>query len=100
MNAAPVPSIWRTAAPYGFMLAATVVAFLIVRNYGEGLARTDGVAGRPENASQLRRDQPESAKPQATANDLLHVLVVLLAVIVTGRLLGAVLGRLGQPPVM
>jgi Kef-type K+ transport system membrane component KefB len=70
------------------MILGGVAVFLLVRSYGEMMTA------------------PASATPGATAvaavtsNALLHVLLALTAVIITGRLLGRLLRSVGQPPVI
>jgi Kef-type K+ transport system membrane component KefB len=70
------------------MLVGAVVLFLLIDVCGQGLvapgaAVTGGAA-------------PAAGKPDA----LVHVLVALLAVLVTGRLLGRAFRLIGQPPVI
>jgi Kef-type K+ transport system membrane component KefB len=85
-----VPSAARTAVAYGVMIAATAAAFAWIRARGGELAapppagpvRFGAVAGIPQVAI------------------LLHVLLALVAVIVTARLLGALFQVLRQPPVI
>jgi Kef-type K+ transport system membrane component KefB len=73
------------------MLLAAAAFFLLIRSYGETLtAPPPGAAiGRAANA--------EAAGP---ANVLFHVLLVLAVVAVAGRLLGRLLARIRQPPVI
>lgn len=83
-------SSWRAILVYTLMLAGTVAGFLLVRHYGEALqasAALPVVAGSKVGVTH-RNDA------------LLHVLLALVAVIVTGRLLGTVFRYLGQPPVI
>ena len=83
-------SSWRALLVYTLMLAGTVAGFLLVRHCGESL--------------QTAMALPTVAGPKvgvAHRNDaLLHVLLALVAVIVTGRLLGLIFRYLGQPPVI
>jgi len=71
------------------MLLAAAGVFAIVRSYGEKLTAPPPIPyGAGAGAA--------SAQPDA----LLHLLLALAAVLVTGRLLGKVLGALRQPPVI
>lgn len=81
---------WRSAVAYGAMLLATVVVFLIVRHFGEALVITGAssqVAARTVSVAQ-RND------------NLLHVLLTLVAMIIAGRLLSSVFRYIQQPPVI
>src|SRR5262245_45045415 len=90
----PAPAVgggqlWRAAAAYGLMLAAAVGVFFAIRAAGEAIPPADCSAG------------PTSTSPVAQKSDaLLHVLIALAAVVVTGRALAWVFRRLGQPPVI
>jgi Kef-type K+ transport system membrane component KefB len=74
---------------YGAMIAATAVLFFVIRGYGETLS-----ASAPEAA------RSSSVPAAAVAHPLLHLLVALAAVIVLGRVLGALFIHLRQPPVI
>jgi Kef-type K+ transport system membrane component KefB len=74
---------------YGAMIVATAVLFFVVRGYGETLS-----APAPEVA------RSSSMPAAAVAHPLLHLLVTLAAVIVLGRILGALFIHLRQPPVI
>ena len=75
---------------YAAMLAAAVGVFLLIDAGGRTLIAPEPAApGAPEAA-------PVGGKPDA----LVHVLVALAAVLVTGRLLGLLFRCLGQPPVI
>ena len=74
---------------YGLMLLGAVVVFLVVRSYGERLTA-------PAPAPHAAAGAAATAEPTA----LFHVLLALAAVLVTGRLLGRVLGAMRQPPVI
>ena len=88
MNRAPVrrrtPKIWHWAA-YAAMIAAAVIAFVLIRGYGETL-----VAPPPEAAAVDRLGAGGGA-----GDVFFHVLLALAAVIATGRVLGRLLARLG-----
>lgn len=81
---------WRLAINYALMLAGTVVLFLFIRSWGEGLSASDEWVAIARPASQ----------PLSTGHVLGHLLLALAAVMVLGQLLGAALSRLGQPPVI
>ncbi|HEU4407314.1 MAG TPA: cation:proton antiporter [Polyangiaceae bacterium] len=86
----PARGLWAKAAYLG-MLAAAVGLFLLVRAYGEGLTAPLPAAGPgagPAAVIHLKMDT------------LLHVLLSLVAVIVTARALGALFRRMHQPPVI
>ena len=73
---------------YAAMLLGAVVLFVVIDAWGAGLAAPAPAAGEPSGAA--------GGKPDA----LRHVLVALAAVLVTGRLLGLLFRRMGQPPVL
>jgi Kef-type K+ transport system membrane component KefB len=80
---------YKTAIIYGLMLAATVIAFLLIRRYGNTLAAPP--------ATELQ------SLPSATSQQpdiLLHVLLALTAVIIVGQLLAKLFAYLSQPPVI
>jgi Kef-type K+ transport system membrane component KefB len=79
----------RTAVGYALMVLATVVGFLLIRSYGQGLAAAPGVA---------EDSLVENTAPQAGA--LVHVLIALAAVILVGQILARLFAYLGQPPVI
>src|SRR4051812_43028390 len=81
---------WKAAGlAYAAMVAAAVAAFLVIRSYGERLTAPSPLTAGPGTA-------PAAAQPDA----ILHVLLALAAVLITGRLLGRVLAALRQPPVI
>lgn len=80
-----------TTAVYLLMLAATVAAFLLIREQGETLTAS---------ATTVATASISTAPPRATNDALFHVLLALAAVVITGRLLGVLFTRLGQPPVI
>jgi Kef-type K+ transport system membrane component KefB len=77
-------------AAYAAMLLAGVAIVLLVCRYGQTL-----VAPPPATPA----GTTGAAAPTAP-NALLHVLLALAAVLVTGRLLGSLLRSVGQPPVI
>ncbi len=78
-------------AAYLGMLAGAIGLFLLVRSHGETLTAAPPAAGQgvgPAAVIHLKMDT------------LLHVLLSLVAIIVTSRALGVLFRRLGQPPVI
>lgn len=84
----PTPRPLRLAVGYTLMLLAAVGLFLAIRGIGEQSGHS---------ASAL---SAEIAPLKPKLQTLPHVLVALVAIIVAGRLLGAVMQRLGQPRVI
>lgn len=81
----------RVLAPLFLYAAVTAVAvggFWLISSSGTGLIGTDTGGG-------LR-----SAKFAAASDSLVHVLLALAVVIIVGRVLGTVLRRFNQPPVI
>jgi K+:H+ antiporter len=78
-----------TVAGYGLMVLGTVAAFLLIRNYGETLVAP------PVPGSQSFAEG--ATKPYDV---LLHVLVALAAVIITGQVFARLFAHIGQPPVI
>lgn len=81
---------FSSVAAYVAMVSGGIVAFFLVRGYGETLA-----APPPDAPRTIA-----GAAAAATPDTLLHLLLALAAVIVTGRLLGRLLRSIGQPPVI
>lgn len=79
---------WKALGAYLLLIAATVAGFLLIRHWG--LALEPGSAERARGAA---------ATAHLTSRALLHVLLALAAVVVTGGLLARVLRPFGQPPV-
>jgi len=80
----------KLSGVYGLMLVGTVLAFFAVRYFGEGLTAPVG-------------EQAGSAKTVAargTNDALFHVLFALAAVVVSGRIVGSLFKKIGQPPVI
>src|SRR5262245_37347279 len=71
------------------MVLGGVALFLAIRWYGESLSAPAPGAGVATPSA-----------PAPPADTILHVLLALAAVIILGRLLGFVLRRIGQPPVI
>ncbi|MFN2398611.1 MAG: hypothetical protein ABR543_08205 [Gemmatimonadaceae bacterium] len=82
------PPLGVATVGYGLMVVLTVVAFFLIRNHGEALVAPMAVGA--ESAVSLAQGP----------NILLHVLVALTAVIVTGQILAKVFAYLNQPPVI
>ena len=81
--------LWPLAA-YGAMVVGAFALFLLVRRYGETLtAPAPAVVEATSGAAAVM-----------VPNTLLHVLLALAAVVLTGRLLGRLFARIGQPPVI
>jgi Kef-type K+ transport system membrane component KefB len=87
-NAAPAVSASRITLAYGVMLAAAVVIFWGIRSWGESFAS----GGAPVVSG-------VSTSP-ATAHTFRHVLLALVAILVTARCVGWIFARLGQPRVI
>src|SRR5215831_4934153 len=79
----------RAVGLYAAMLAIGTGAFFLIRSYGETLVAPVSVASHVAVAGS-----------PATSNVLLHLLLALAAVIVTGHVLGRLLAAFGQPPVI
>jgi Kef-type K+ transport system membrane component KefB len=77
-------------AAYTAMISGGIAVFLLVRSYGETMTAPAPAVARATAGEAVL----------VTPNALLHVLLALTAVIITGRLLGWVLRLVGQPPVM
>jgi Kef-type K+ transport system membrane component KefB len=84
------PSHWRASIVYLAMIALAVVAFFVIREFGEQLTPSAQTAPVVAKA-------PSSA---STESVLIHVLLAMGAVIVVGRILSAAFRYLGQPPVI
>jgi Kef-type K+ transport system membrane component KefB len=80
----------RAVTAYIAMVAAAIVAFLAIDRYGRTLIA-------PERSATSAAAATSTA---AGAEMLLHVLLALAAVVVTGRLLARLFVRIQQPPVI
>ena len=77
---------------YVAMLLGAIALFLVVRGAGEALTAPAPILLAPESAA--------TAGGTASTDVVFHVLLALAAVVLVGRLLGAVLRAFGQPPVI
>jgi len=77
---------------YVAMLLGAVALFLVVRSAGEALTAPA--------TTLVARESAATAAGTASTDALFHVLLALAAVVLVGRLLGAVLRAFGQPPVI
>jgi hypothetical protein len=84
------PTRFWTTAVYCVMVPSTIGLFLLIRHYGELLA-----APAPLEPTLLSH---ANITPQVDV--LWHILLVLVAVIVTGRVIGKLFLFLQQPPVI
>src|SRR5438876_365344 len=80
----------RLAVMYVVMLAGAVALFLLINTYGVTLTAPDSAVPGRDGAVAV------GGKPDA----LVHVLVAMTAVLITGRLLGLLFRYVGQPPVI
>jgi Kef-type K+ transport system membrane component KefB len=80
---------YRTIIIYGLMVASAVAAFLLIRSYGNTLA-----------PSQVFNSPSLPVPANKQPNVVLHVLVALAAVIITGQFLAKIFAHLGQPSVI
>src|SRR5438552_10351323 len=80
--------VWITVG-YSLMVLSTLTAFLLIRSYGEALIAPSAV-----NTASLIKATAQ--QPDA----LVHVLLALAAVIVTGQILAKLCAYVGQPPVV
>ncbi len=81
----------RSLLLYGLMLTGVVLAFVLLRSYGEKLIAPSPLPGMPNFGS---------AGSNAHVNDLLHVLLAMVVVIATARVLGKCFQIVHQPPVI
>lgn len=86
-----IPERWAAPLAYALMLVAAVMAFLLIIQWGEALT-----APPVAHAVHVHR-----AAPLATnVSPLVHVLLILAVVVAVGRMLGKLLARWHQPPVI
>src|SRR5512139_3750238 len=83
-------SVAKTAVGYGVMIAATVVLFLWIRSHGRRLAAPPPVGETGFAVTHAGHN----------VDNLLHVLLALVVIIVVARIVGVAFRRLGQPPVI
>ncbi len=83
-------------AAYATMVAGGIGLFLLIRRYGETLTAPAPAARAAAGGLGSGVDTAVAAVPEV----LLHVLLALAAVIITGRFLGRLLRSIGQPPVI
>ena len=86
----PHPSVAKTALGYGAMIGGTVLLFLWIRTQGLELA-----APPPAGETVFG-----VARAGHKIDNLLHVLLALVVIIVAARIVGFVFRRIGQPPVI
>jgi Kef-type K+ transport system membrane component KefB len=72
------------------MVVGAIALFMVIRSYGETLV-APAAAGLAASTAKVEMSRP---------NPVLHVLLVLAAVVLTGRLLGPLVRLVGQPPVI
>ena len=84
-----ISKFWSTAA-YALMLLGAFSLFLLIRSHGEAL-----VAPEASDMSGLSRGAGGKQ-----GDVLLHVLLALVAVVITGQLVGRLFVWIGQPPVI
>jgi Kef-type K+ transport system membrane component KefB len=86
------PRTWRPLLIYALMLAGTVAGFLIIRHFGEGFAAPANEVATATGAAKV--------SPQHRSEVLLHVLLALVVVIISGQVLGKLFALVQQPPVI
>src|SRR5262245_9812791 len=79
-------------ALYGGMIIAAIGLFLLIDRFGLTLSAPDAGAGGPAATS--------AAAVVPKADPVVHVLVALTAVLIAGRIVGALFRFIGQPPVI
>ena len=85
----PKTSNLKIIVAYGLMIVGVVLAYLVIRWYGEGL-----------NSSAAVGAAKTSAGSAGSGDVMLHVLLALIVVIVMARTLGALFRAIHQPPVI
>jgi Kef-type K+ transport system membrane component KefB len=81
----------KIALAYLLMIGGVIVAYLMIRSYGEGL-----ISGVPIQAVKSSTSAAGSSSPDV----MLHVLLALIVVIVLARMLGSLFRAIHQPPVI
>src|SRR4030095_8721927 len=84
-----IPATRWTLVAYCLMVLATVAAFMLIRSHGETLV-----------APSAPGDQSFAGTTTRPSDVLLHVLVALAAVIITGQAFARLFAYAGQPPVI
>jgi Kef-type K+ transport system membrane component KefB len=79
----------KAAVIYTLLLLAAIAGFFFIKSHGEDL-----VAPQPLQIDS--KDRPSAPAPEV----LPHLMLALAAVIATGRVLGRIFKRIGQPPVI
>jgi Kef-type K+ transport system membrane component KefB len=85
----PRPSHPGVSLAYAAMLVGVIASFLLFQHYGQALSP-------PAAATASAGSSATSGMPHV----MWHVLLALAIVVITGRLLGALLRTIGQPPVI
>jgi Kef-type K+ transport system membrane component KefB len=80
----------KITAAYALMIGGVLVAYLVIRWYGEGLTSAVPVPMKPSTG----------AAGSSSPDVMLHVLLALIVVIVMARTLGALFRAIHQPPVI
>src|SRR5262245_33757144 len=88
--------VWRLAAFYGLTVAMAVALFFVIRAWGEQLPRPVESAAAQPAAATAPPSPAASTRPPAKHHPFPFLLAALAAVVLTGRLLGIVLGWIGQ----
>ena len=81
----------KIALAYLLMIGGVIVAYLMIRSYGEGL-----ISGLPIQAVKSSTSGAGSSSPDV----MLHVLLALIVVIVLARTLGSLFRAIHQPPLI
>jgi Kef-type K+ transport system membrane component KefB len=79
-------------ALYGAMIVAAIGIFLLIDRFGLALAAPEAGAATPAASS--------AAAVVPRADPVVHVLIALTAVLIVGRIVGALFRFIGQPPVI
>jgi Kef-type K+ transport system membrane component KefB len=80
---------FKLVATYVLMIGGVLLAYLVIRRYGEGLSPASPIGALP-------RGTAASSPPDV----MLHVLLALIVVIILARMLGSLFRRFHQPPVV
>src|SRR5262249_52720629 len=85
------PKLGWVLAAYTAMIGATIVLYLLISSYGDRLAAPAPTQGQPLFTG---------GGAHVKVDEMLHVLLALVAIIVLARGLGALFRRFHQPPVI